>query len=149
VAHGRAVCTDAPASGTIRSVVWSAARRLPPPAAVALVRRGPRILTVSRHYPPYELTLPGGEVDRGETPARAALRELYEETGIVGRDPSFLWVGRSPTDRRTVYVFDVPRWRGVAYPREWLPVAWLLPWQLLAQGVEYASFNADVLRAVA
>lgn len=27
-------------------------------------------------------TLPGGGVDRGETPAEAAKRELYEETGI-------------------------------------------------------------------
>ena len=31
---------------------------------------------------PHEIDLPGGVVDRGETPAEGAVRELMEETGI-------------------------------------------------------------------
>jgi ADP-ribose pyrophosphatase YjhB (NUDIX family) len=35
-------------------------------------------------------SIPGGRVELGETMAQAALRELFEETGIGGRDPIYL-----------------------------------------------------------
>ncbi|USN53122.1 MAG: NUDIX hydrolase [Candidatus Nomurabacteria bacterium] len=37
------------------------------------------------------LRLPGGKVEQGETPRHAALRELYEETGIKAKKLSLLY----------------------------------------------------------
>lgn len=56
-------------------------------AAVVLVTRRfhsrePQILAVTnRHYG--GLGLPGGKVDEGEPPRRAAMRELFEETRLI------------------------------------------------------------------
>lgn len=43
------------------------------------------------------LELPGGVIDRAETPVQAAVRELGEETGFVGRDARVLgWTHPNP-----------------------------------------------------
>ena len=57
-------------------------------AAYAVCREGERILCC-RLAPgepsPGSWTLPGGGIDFGERPEDAVLRELQEETGLVGR----------------------------------------------------------------
>ena len=71
------------------------------PAALAIVPDGKgRILTVNRPAPPYEMSIPGGSVDPGESVQRAALRELFEETNVVGDAARLVWVASSPTDGR-------------------------------------------------
>jgi 8-oxo-dGTP diphosphatase len=55
-------------------------------AAGAVVRDAEgRLLLVQRGHDPEagRWTLPGGRVETGETPARAAAREVTEETGLV------------------------------------------------------------------
>lgn len=54
-----------------------------PAVLAALVREG-RLALVQRdkEAPPRRWGLPGGVMELGESPARAALRELAEETGI-------------------------------------------------------------------
>lgn len=52
----------------------------------AIVVEGDRILLVKTHLgnrDDYEL--PGGGIENGETPKEAAVRELFEETGIKGK----------------------------------------------------------------
>lgn len=59
----------------------------PIPAACCFVRRGSELLFVQRAVEPCKglWTLPGGFVEVGETTDEAALRELFEETGLRGR----------------------------------------------------------------
>lgn len=52
-------------------------------AACCLVINDNQILQVSRRNNPNDWGLPGGKIDIGETSLEAALRELYEETGVT------------------------------------------------------------------
>jgi 8-oxo-dGTP pyrophosphatase MutT (NUDIX family) len=54
-------------------------------ASVLLTRRGSRL---NDH--PGQWALPGGRVDKGETPLEAAMREAHEEVGLVLTDDHFL-----------------------------------------------------------
>ena len=57
----------------------------PKVAATVLVEQGEGVLLVRRAYDPERgrWTLPGGFIDAGEDPRRAAERECLEETGLV------------------------------------------------------------------
>lgn len=60
--------------------------RGPVAATIAVVLRDSRVLLVRRANPPDAglWGFPGGKIDFGEPIAAAALRELHEETGVVG-----------------------------------------------------------------
>lgn len=62
--------------------------------AVAVAVRDGQVLVVLRHRngEPYAV-LPGGGVEVGETPQQACVRELREETGLVGVPEALLPVG--------------------------------------------------------
>lgn len=55
-------------------------------AVSAIVQKGNEILLAKRSNPPdvARWAFPGGRVEPGETTRDAALRELHEETGLVG-----------------------------------------------------------------
>lgn len=69
-----------------------------PAACVVLVDDRNRLLLVKRRVAPKPgmWCLPGGFVECGETPERAALRELQEETGLTGRINTLIGVTTSP-----------------------------------------------------
>ncbi|GGG71441.1 hypothetical protein GCM10011415_19110 [Salipiger pallidus] len=54
-------------------------------AALAVVLKGDQVLLVRRRNPPDAglWGYPGGHVNFGETTAEAAVRELFEETGVI------------------------------------------------------------------
>ncbi len=62
------------------------------PAAVALIERAGRVLLTRRGRPPYAGTwdLPGGFLERDETPETGLRRELHEELGVRVRRTRFL-----------------------------------------------------------
>ena len=62
--------------------------------ADAIVCINKRILLIKRGKSPFEgkLAFPGGIVDYGEEPEKAALRELKEETSLEGSNPELVGV---------------------------------------------------------
>lgn len=74
----RAVAPECPTHGPRWRLVRNA-----PCAEVVIVRQGRVLLTRRAREPHKDLwELPGGYVDRGEHPTRAAVREIREELGI-------------------------------------------------------------------
>lgn len=69
-----------------------------PAACVVLIDDQNRLLLVKRRVAPKQgmWCLPGGFVETGETPERAAVRELQEETGLTGRINTLIGVTTSP-----------------------------------------------------
>jgi len=119
------------------------------PASLALLADPcKRLLTVTRWDPPFEQAIPGGEVDPGETPVQAALRELYEETGVYAAHAVLIWMGISPTDGRRVHVCRVGCWSGRPSAREGGRTAWLSPVELVAQAPRFGGFYLDMFRAI-
>ncbi len=63
-----------------------------PSVAILSMNDKKEILLVRRSVEPGkgEWSLPGGFIEMGETPVEAAIRELYEETGLQGKNPELV-----------------------------------------------------------
>ena len=72
-----------------------------PSVSVALRDAGGRVL-LARHSEGGTWLLPGGAIEPGETPADAALREMWEETGLVVLLTRIVGVFGGPRVRRPV-----------------------------------------------
>lgn len=73
--------------------------------AYAIVLRGHEVLLTRQDGPRPEFQLPGGGLDRGESPLRALHREVAEETGWRIAAPR-----RLGAFRRFVYMPDYEKW---------------------------------------
>jgi 8-oxo-dGTP diphosphatase len=117
--------------------------------ALAVVLRQGRVLLARRRaggHLPGLWEFPGGRVRPGEEASRAALRELREETGLVGgRTEALLTVPYAYPDREVVLeVYQVADGGGEARPLECEEVAWLRPDQIHDETMPPA--NAPILR---
>jgi ADP-ribose pyrophosphatase YjhB (NUDIX family) len=115
-----------------------------------------RILCVSRKDDPHAWGLPGGKVERGETPKAGAKRELREETGLVmnSKSASVLFLGQCPVPKTGRYMltvtYFVPSWTGDLQTSEEGRVGWRT-WEDLFKG-PFAEYNValhDAYRSVA
>lgn len=98
------------------------------PAAVAVIVWGGRVLVIKRRIPDGSLVwqFPGGKMERHETEAQAAVREAWEEVGLLV-DPVGCLGGRvhPQTGRHIYYVACTVRsiW-GKTDPREVEDFGW-------------------------
>lgn len=70
-----------------------------PASCLVVVDNKDQVLLVKRSVEPKKgfWCLPGGFMELGETPEKAALRELKEETGLAGRIDMLLGVSANPS----------------------------------------------------
>ncbi len=82
-----------------------------PDAVLILAQRKDGKLLLIRQYRPsiksHTLELPAGQIDKNESPKKAAIRELYEETGYICKRINSLGVGMPWMDRTKckLYIF--------------------------------------------
>ena len=92
-----------------------------PAACCFLTNERDELLLVQRSVEPRKglWTLPGGFIELGETTEEAALRELQEETGLVGRNPRLFGASTRAgkmTGGIIVLAYIVEEWEGDMTP---------------------------------
>lgn len=79
-------------------------------AAVFRIDHGHDEILMVQHATPDRVwwTLPGGAIEPGETAAECSLRELREETGLVGRVVRHLYDSTGPNGTESCWLLDAP-----------------------------------------
>ena len=112
-----------------------------PKTVAVYVTKGDKVLAVSRELDLDDLNMPGGSVEPGEEPIDAAVRELWEETGI--RAEEIFPVYTRVNNGCLVTAFKVTSYRGELKPSwEGIP-SWESPDTLL-QG-RFGRYFKDML----
>lgn len=73
--------------------------------ATAVVFRDDKVLLVNSGRRP-EFMMPGGLIEPGESPESAAVRELFEETGLTAGRAEFLFVVETLVNRHHVFLIE-------------------------------------------
>lgn len=109
-------------------------------AASAACFRGGKVL-IAKRIKPSLWSLPGGRIEAGETPEQAAIRELFEETGVTAKIVAL--AGESEVIRKDKSGAVIARFHISAYAARWVAgeaepgpeaaeVAWVTPEEIAA-----------------
>ena len=94
----------------------------PPSIGLIPILEGTHVLLVTQYRhaaKKYTLEIPAGKIEKGETPKRAALREMREEIGYVGKlFPLLQWYLSPGYNTELMYVFVATNLRKVIDGRE-------------------------------
>lgn len=115
-----------------------------PKAAIVYVRKGNKVLAVSRGDDLSDMNMPGGGVDLGEDPRDAAIRELWEETGLIAHE--LFPIYSKNTGGRIVTVFKVISYSGKLRPSHEGVPDWVDPSVLSSS--TYGKFFDEVLESL-
>jgi 8-oxo-dGTP pyrophosphatase MutT (NUDIX family) len=119
-----------------------------PIAAVAYVFRGDLVLSVTR-ADTGQHSAPGGKAHPGEDALDAAMRELHEETGLIGLRARLVYQGNGPTGYLThAFLVDVDPSAEPVAREPGTRVAWVEPRELAA-GFASAFHSVALLVAMA
>lgn len=112
-------------------------------AAIVYVQSGDKILAVSRGQDLTNMNMPGGGLESGETPKEAAIRELWEETGIRATEihPIF----SRDFNGRTIHFFKATKFLGELRSSEEGVAEWVDP-SVLLRGQYSDSFLEVISR---
>lgn len=119
-------------------------------AAVMLVVKDGKILSVSRRNDTTKFGLPGGKVEENETPAEAAIRETWEETGVKVSECEFIFLRDEPRHAPEgedfhAYCYYALKWEGEPRDSEEGTVTWLTEEDLIGDKGAFADYNNRTL----
>ena len=115
-------------------------------AAYCIIKKGSKILAVTRESNMEDLGFPGGQVELGERPEDGAIRELYEETGLIGSDPRLIFVDNSQEQGLVLYTYEVDDWSGSLRPSSEGTPMWVDPEDFITNKCRHADYNKKVLK---
>lgn len=108
-----------------------------------------RVLMVNRKFNVRDPALPGGDSEPEDlTPAKTAIRELFEETGL--RAMELICVDKWEGERgQPVFAFFVPKWKGshLRSSSEGKPY-WAYPQKLLVMSAKYRDIAQRLLEKI-
>jgi 8-oxo-dGTP diphosphatase len=117
-------------------------------SAVGLIQSGDLFLAVSRKTEHEDLGFPGGKIEAAETPEKAVIREVFEETGlsVARRNIRSTFVAPDPRGRLCM-AFDISSYKGTPRSREGAWVGWVDPARLVDERNSFRDYNALVFES--
>lgn len=119
--------------------------------SVVIVDAASRVVLVQRARPPsqYYWSLPGGDVEPGESLRAAAVREALEETGLGVELTGWLWRHQFTTPQQLTYVIHtfaaIPVTGELVAGDDAAAAAWLRPeqWRELPLTAQLSQYLSD------
>lgn len=116
-------------------------------AAVMLIIKDELILGISRKDNPTKFGLIGGKIEEDELPINAAIREVFEETGIKIIDCDFLIERNVEGSDFVCRCYVATKWEGEPTSKEGLAVQWLTEDEMINTKAAFPEYNAKTLTA--
>lgn len=114
-------------------------------SAVVYLKKGDKVLAVSRGSDLSDMNMPGGTVEMGEDPMTAAARELWEETGLVAHE--LIPVHSKNMNGKKVSAFKVVHFGGKLRSSSEGKAAWVDP--QVIRSSSYGDFFEEMLDKLA